>query len=417
MIHSSARRAALQALRTWRTQNQLADAVLSSVLTASVLGASDRGFAQELFYGVLRNLTLLDFWINQLRSSRLNADLRDIVRLGLYQLFLLGVSEHAAVFESVQIAPVRNRGLINAILRSATRQRAALEKLARQEPLSVRLSHPEFLVERWEKAFGQTETAELCAWNNEPPRIYARINTLMISREEFLQTYGDANALPGRPGFVEFATTFPYAALQKGECYIQDPSTALACELLDPQKGDIILDACAAPGGKTSLIAALMENDGTILACDREAGRLSVLQENLERLGVTIGRVMRHDWRSGAVPPALAAIAPVDRLLIDAPCSNTGVMRRRVDVRWRLRPEEFARMQTQQVSIVRSAMELLQPGGILVYSTCSLEGEENSGVIERVTAELPLRLEQERVYLPFRDGCDGAYVARLIKAS
>lgn len=416
MIHSSARRAALQALRTWRTQNQLADAVLSSVLTGSVLGASDRGFAQELFYGVLRNLTLLDFWINQLRSSRLNDDLRDIVRLGLYQLFLLGVSEHAAVYESVQIAPVRNRGLINAILRSATRQRDELEKLARQEPLSVRLSHPDFLVERWEKAFGPAEAAELCAWNNERPQIYARINTLKISREEFLQTYKDAKALPGRPGFVEFAATFPHEALQKGECYIQDPSTTLACELLDPQKGDIILDACAAPGGKTGLIAAMMENDGTILACDRDAGRLSVLQENLARLGVTIGRVTRHDWRSGALPPALMAIAPFDRVLIDAPCSNTGVMRRRVDVRWRLRPEEFARMQEQQISIIRSAVGLLQPGGVLVYSTCSLEREENSGVIERVTTEFPLRLEQEKESLPFRDGIDGAYGARLIKA-
>jgi 16S rRNA (cytosine967-C5)-methyltransferase len=126
-------------------------------------------------------------------------------------------------------------------------------------------------------------------------------------------------------------------------------------------------------------------------------------------------RVVRHDWRRGAVPASLAGVAPVDRILIDAPCSNTGVMRRRVDVRWRLRPDEFKRMQSQQLSIVRSAIFFLKPGGVLVYSTCSLEPEENREVVERLVRELPLRLEQEKECLPFRDNFDGAYAARLIK--
>jgi 16S rRNA (cytosine967-C5)-methyltransferase len=403
-------------LRTWRTQQQLADSTISAILEESRLGSSDRGFALELFYGVLRNLSLLDFWIDRLRSATLESDLRDIVRLGLYQLLVLNVPEHAAVYESVQLASARQRGLVNAVLRSATRRREELNRETKQQSLAVQASHPQFLLARWSETFGDAATAALCAWNNKPPRLYARVNTLKVTVEEFLRFHPEAQPVPGRGGFVEFPGLFPHEAVQEGHCYIQDPSTAMACELLEPEQGEIIIDACAAPGGKSCMIAAMMKNDGALIACDREAQRLQILEENLARLGATMARVVPHDWRSGTIPERLAGIGLVDRILVDAPCSNTGVMRRRVDVRWRLRANEFERMQKQQISIVRSAIPLLKPKGVLVYSTCSLEPEENREVVQRLITELPLRLDEEKDSLPFRDNFDGAYAARLIKS-
>jgi 16S rRNA (cytosine967-C5)-methyltransferase len=414
----SARRAALAALRQWQTKKQFADSVLSSVLSVQELGASDRAFVQELFYGVLRYVTLLDFWIGRLRSSRLTADLRDILRLGLYQLLLLNLPGHAAVYESVELAPARNRGLVNAILRSASRQRESLRAAASRQPLAVRTSHPEFLVDRWQNSFGSDATAELCGWNNEPPHVYARINHLKIDDREFGRTYPDARSVPGKPSFVEFSTSFPHEALASGYCYIQDPSTALSCELLDPQPGERILDACAAPGGKTGLLAAMMQNRGTIEACDRDPRRLQVLQENLIRLGVEISRPFCHDWKSDRDSLALKSAGLFDRILVDVPCTNTGVMRRRADVRWRLQPGDFCRMQEQQLCILNAVAPLLRPQGVLVYSTCSLEPEENEHVVKQLLASAPNSWRQEaiQISLPFRDGQDGAYAARLIRS-
>lgn len=415
MAPHSARRAALLALRNWRTRKQLADSVIAAILEQSPLGSSDRGFALELFYGVLRNLSLLDFWISRLRTGSLAPELRDVVRLGLYQLLVLQVPEHAAVFETVELVAARHRGLINGILRSSTRRQQELKALARQQPLALRASHPDFLIDGWNAHFGSDATAALCEWNNQRPRLYARINTLKVNTADFFHLYKQAQPLAGLTDFVEFPEDFPRDALQAGHCYIQDPSTALACELLSVQPGETILDACAAPGGKSSLIASLMKNNGRLFACDREESRLRILEQNFTSLGVTMARVIRMEWGGSGERKDLETVGPVDRLLVDAPCSNTGVMRRRVDVRWRLNPDEFARMQGEQIAIVRSSLSFLKPGGVLVYSTCSLEPEENRDVVRILTNELPLKLEAEKECLPFREGFDGAYAARLVK--
>jgi 16S rRNA (cytosine967-C5)-methyltransferase len=208
----------------------------------------------------------------------------------------------------------------------------------------------------------------------------------------------------------------PSIALDQGHCYMQDPSTPIACDLLSAKPGEKILDACAAPGGKTSYVAELMQNEGAIVACDRDAQRLEILKANMTRLGMNIVQTVQHDWTRKHAPAEIAAAAPFDRILLDAPCSNTGVMRRRVDVKWRLQPADFDRMQQQQVEILRSLVPLLKPDGVLVYSTCSLEPEENERVVQWLVAEMPaFRLEAERCSLPFRDGFDGAFAAKLIR--
>jgi 16S rRNA (cytosine967-C5)-methyltransferase len=415
MTRSSARRVALNALQRWRKSRDAANVIVARLFDEMSLSAIDRGFALEMFYGVLRNLTLLDFWIAQLRRSHVDLNLRDILRLGLYQLLLLETPEHAAVNETVGLAGTRGRELINAVLRTAIRRRNELCSVAADQPLSVRESHPQFLIARWQENFG-TETAEaLCRWNNQPPWIYGRVNRMKIGREKFLQLYPNAQPVSGNDDFVAFEP-FPDAAIERDQCYIQDPSTAIACRVLDPQPGEKLLDACAAPGGKTAYLAERMENRGFIAACDRAPERLAVLDENMKRLGAAIVETFPIDWTCDRVPEKIAAAAPFDRVLVDAPCANTGVMRRRVDVRWRLTPADFKRMQERQIKIVQAVLPLLKPGGVLVYSTCSLEPEENEHVVQHLLAEMSiLRAEQETRSLPFRDGFDGAFAVRLLK--
>jgi 16S rRNA (cytosine967-C5)-methyltransferase len=411
VAQTSARGVALAALRTWRTKKQFADAVISNALAKTALQPADRAFAVELFYGVLRNLTLLDFWIRSLRRGHVDVDLRDLLRLGLYQIFITKTPEHAAVYETVEIAPKGQSAIVNAVLRSAARDRQELQEKTASQPLHVRTSHPRFLIERWEEQFGTDAAEALCVWNNQPPPIYARINRLKIDREAFLERYRNARTLPNVSNFVELSSLGQ--TLDQGDCYVQDPSTSLACELLQPKPGEKILDACAAPGGKTGYIAELMENQGLIVGCDREPGRLKALDENLSRLDVRIAKIVCHDWAKPISPQEILSEAPFDRILIDAPCSNTGVMRRRVDVRWRLKPADFVRMQMRQVEIARAVFPLLKPGGILVYSTCSLEREENEDVVQELIRTMSiLQLEEERRSIPFQDNFDGAFAAR-----
>jgi 16S rRNA (cytosine967-C5)-methyltransferase len=415
MAQRCARETALVALRLWRQERFFADSIISGLFAKAQLTASDRAFALELFYGVLRNLTLLDFWIGCLRASRIETDVREILRLGLYQILILKTPEYAAVYETVALAPQKQRPIVNAILRAATRQRSELLARADAEPLSVRTSHPEFLIERWRQHFGPDQTEELCKWNNVPPRVYGRINRLKIDPGMFLQLYPDSQPLSDNSDFVQL-NSLPAAALESGHCYIQDPSTVVACELLDPKPGEKILDACAAPGGKTTYLAQLMQDRGTIVACDRDAQRLQIVNDNVARLGATIIHPAHHDWLREDLPREIASIEPFDRVLVDAPCTNTGVMRRRIDVRWRLQPDNFSRMADEQFVITCAALRLVKPGGVLVYSTCSLEPEENQRVVRRLLSELPgLSLEAERGLLPFSDGFDGAFGAKLLK--
>jgi len=381
------------------------------LLSEVALQPSDRAFAVELFYGVLRNRTLLDFWTGALRTARIDIDLRDLLRLGLYQLFIAKTPEHAAVYETVELASNRHRPVVNGILRSAVRRKRELQTKAKSQALTVRFSQPAFLIERWEREFGEKQSKALCEWNNRPPTIYARINQLKIDCQRFLARYREASSLPKAPNFVELAS--PTEAIAQGDCYVQDPSTAIACELLEPRPDEKILDACAAPGGKTSYLAELMKNEGSLVAVDREPKRLRLLADNLNLLGVKIATVVCHDWTQDKIPKAIYSQGPFDRILIDVPCSNTGVTRRRVDVRWRLKPSDFKRMQARQIEIARAVLPLLKPGGMLVYSTCSLEHEENEDVVHHLLQTISvLTLEEEQRSLPFRENFDGAFAAR-----
>jgi 16S rRNA (cytosine967-C5)-methyltransferase len=404
-----------------RVESLLDDALAPA---AAPLSPQDRALAQELVFGVVRRRATLDWLIARRTDGRTQkAGLQVLLRLGLYQLFWLDrIPDHAAVHETVALAKRHDfgpqAGFVNAVLRACLRERPAieheLEDLKRTAP-HLGHSHPEWLCTRWEKAWGREPLLRLLEWNNTPPALYLRANTLkttaagLVSRlanELVPSTLRRFDWIPGdlmvEPKSLPALNSL--ACFRDGLFYVQDPSTLLAVQLLDPRPGETILDACAAPGGKTTAIADAMQNRGTIVAEDTDATRLPLVAENCARLGVT------------CVQAGSPALSHFDRVLVDAPCFNTGVLRRRVDLRWRVTPAELQRLAALQRSLLRRAADRLKPGGALVYSTCSLEPEENRAVVDAFLAAQPgFTLEIDRLLTPFTDGVDGAYAARLRK--
>ena len=405
------RQSCIRALLEWEKGKHFSDEILHTALEREPLRPLDRAFFMETFFGVLRNLSRLDFLIGRLREAHIDAQTRAILRLGLYQIFHMRTADHAAVNETVNLA-VRARGLVNAVLRRALREKAALESALAAAGPAVATSHPEFLLARWNAAFGPDATRLLCEWNNRPADVHVRANELRVTPGELLRSAPSAEPSPAHPLAIR-VKQIPYSWIAHGLCYVQDPSTLMACDLLAPQPGDFVLDACAAPGGKTTYLAQLMRNEGRIVACDLYESRVARLRENIARLDVTIAQAIQHDCMQAGPPLTPGSF---DRILVDAPCSNTGVIRRRVDVRWRLTDEDFIRMPAQQLALLRRTATLLKPGGSLVYSTCSLEPEENERVVEQALAAIPgLRFLESRRTLPFADAVDGAFAAKFTR--
>jgi 16S rRNA (cytosine967-C5)-methyltransferase len=389
----------------WEKGPDFADAILHEALDENRFSTLDRSLFMEIFYGVIRYRRTLDFLIGKLREEESDARTRQALRIGLYQLLRMRVAQHAAVNETVDVAG-RSRAVVNAVLRRFLREESQLLESLERAPVGVRLSHPEVLVERWTRQFGERDTAALCEWNNHPADILVRVNELKVTVGELMKA-GGGKPVEAHPLMLRMEK-LPIPWIVSGLCYVQDPSTLMACEMLDPQPGERVLDACAAPGGKTSYLAQMMKNDGRITACDVSADRLVRLRENLDRLSVTNVQVRKADW----LRPMAQEKEKFDRILVDAPCSNTGVIRRRVDVRWRLGQQDFARMPEVQFNLVKNLSALLKPGGTLVYSTCSMEPEENEEVVRRIAREVPgLKFREASRTLPFRDQTDGAFAA------
>ena len=405
--------------------------LLERAFAKGPMSPPDRGLAQELAFGVVRWEKALDWLIAQKTRERpAKPALEILLRLGLYQLFWLDrIPDHAGVNETVELAKrvgfKSQAGFINAVLRACLRERDPMrQKLAdlRDRDPATGLSHPEWLYQRWRERYGDADTRRLMEWNNQPPPTYARVNVITTNAAK-LQDAWKSEGVQFQPrsfDWVPANTIFellehpPLSSLksfQDGWFYIQDPSTLLSVHELAPRPAETILDMCAAPGGKTTYVAALINNQGKIAATDLSPGRLELVHQNIARLGVTCVTV--EPW-SAAI--SQSAPASFDRILLDVPCSNTGVMRRRVELRWRIRSEELARLVKEQRDLLEHASQLVKPGGTIVYSTCSLEPEENTETIQTFLASHPnFKLERERTLLPFRDGVDGAYAARLMR--
>lgn len=403
----NAREVTLDLLEQWPHARRLADELLDERLAKATLSGPDRALVTELFYGCLRHKLALEFLLSRQAVKAPRPVVAEIIKLGLYQLFFLKTPPHAAVNETVALAKHRaspsEARFVNAVLR-----RADFGALAKADPW-VRCSHPRWLWERWSARWGSEMTGKLCEWNNTPPSLYVRLNTLKAAQvPEGLALAATEHPLGWR--VTEAGGFFQSAAWRDGFFYAQDPSTLIAVDVLDPQPGESVLDLCAAPGGKTTYMAQRMENRGRIVAMDVSATRLGRVGENCRRLGVSIVATMAC---SGTKPEHCLRNEWFDRVLVDAPCSNTGVMRRRPDLRWRIEATEIGKLAVLQEKLLKSAAAMVRHGGLLVYSTCSLESEENERVAERFRALNPeFSLEATRSTFPPRDGMDGSFVAR-----
>ncbi len=410
-----------------RPNGEFTEILLDRALGSAALAAPDRGLCHELVLGIVRWQATLDWLIARKTSGReQKSALQDLLRLGLYQIFWLDrIPAHAAVNETVEMAKRAGfgpqAGFINAVLRGFLREADATQKLLAdlktQQP-ALGHSHPEWLYDRWKNRWGAERAAQLMSWNNTAPRNYARVNTLRTTAADLIEQWREERVdydfktcdWTGENLAFELKSHPPLTALKSfrnGGFYVQDPGTLLAVRDLDPQPGEAILDLCAAPGGKTTFIAQLVNNQSRIVALDVSGERLKMIQENCARLGVTCVEAAAS---SSFIPHP----SSFDKILVDAPCSNTGVMRRRADLRWRVQPAEIERLRATQLHLLRQAAPWLKPGGILVYSTCSLEPEENCEVVREFLAEHKgFKADRERELLPFVDDVDGAYVTRL----
>lgn len=424
------REIALQVLKR-RPGGPFIEEILEETLGPARLAPADRALCQELVYGLVRWQATLDWLIGRKTANRPQKPiLQNILRLGLYQIFWLDrIPNHAAVHETVQLAKDNGyhsqAGFVNALLRGYLREEAATQVLLKELKTSqpaLGYSHPEWLVQRWVRRWGLESAGQLMSWNNTPPKTFARVNTLKTEAGRLLTQWREQENVEYdfvRRDWFEENLVFELKAhprlnampsFQQGLFYVQDPSTLLAVNELGAQAGESVLDLCAAPGGKLTAIAQQMRNEGSLMAHDIAPDRLQLIQENCSRLGITCVQTT-----STLHPPPSTLF---DRILIDAPCSNTGVMRRRLDLRWRVTPEEVQRLKQTQLELLRRAAPLLRPGGRLVYSTCSLEPEENGDVVTQFLSETSgFSLEHSRELLPFEHQVDGAYVARLKRAS
>lgn len=399
---------------------------------AHPLSSEDRRLVTELAYGCVRRRGTLDWVIERCagrRVERISAGLRDILRMGVYQLLYLDrIPAYAAVHEAVELAklhgPRGSEKFVNAVLRKAPKSAQDLRfPLRNGKPalhISLAHSHPLWLVERWIRKWGEKETEEICAASNSSPPLTVRINSIRTDRERLIEKLAAEGARavpnPGHPSAVDIVelpgSLEALAAFRGGLFQVQDVSGMRVADLLAPQSGERIADLCAAPGGKSTAIAELMADRGEVWCMDLSAEKLRKVEENVQRLGLksirtVVGNVLCAEERLGTIQ--------FDRVLVDAPCSNTGVLRRRPEVRWRLKGSDIGRLAKKQVALLTAAGAFVRRGGVLVYSTCSIEPEENDGVVKAfLSACARFTLDKEIRFFPHRSGCDGGYAVRMV---
>ena len=438
------RTAAVEILCLWATTHNPVDHLYQT--TAPRLAEIDRGLVKTLVYGVLRHKQYLDHIIRRFSRHPLRKmKVRTLMtlRLGVFQLLLLSrIPESAAVNATVNTLKAAGQpgwlvGFVNGLLRAVARERTTLptpETLAAAEP--PLLNHPDWLVQRWQARFGDPLTREICRCNNTEPPLTLRTNTRRTGRALLRARFEQSgivveNGRYSPPALVVPAFPGAVAALPgyaEGQFQVQDEAAQLASLLITPLPARCrVLDGCAGLGGKTSHLAELLPAGGTLVAVEPDRRRYGLLRENLARLGLG-GSV--DALRTDLAQFAATRPAPFDAILIDAPCSGTGVIRRHPDIRWNRQPEDLATHRQDQLQLLAIAARLLKPGGVLVYATCSLEPEENEQTVAHFRERHPdFTIDPAGPLLPEAarrlvdadgcfhptpaDGLDGFFAARL----
>lgn len=409
------------------------------------LSEVDRALVTEVVNGVLRWQYRLDWILRQLyvgEYGNLIPDVKNNLRASTYQLLYLDkIPAYAVLNEAVEIAKTKfnqkTANLINAILRNFLRQQKKLEYLEMQlnilDRIAVRYSHPKWLIQRWIEFWGIDNVEPLCEHNNSRPRISVRINRLAADVESFLRTLEENNIVnevhKDFPDFVwidDFSEFRKLDFLKRGWVSVQDVSAGIPVILLDPQPGETVLDMCAAPGGKAGYIAEKMQNEGFIIGIERHYSRAKFLYENLGRLGTRVTHILCAD--SLQLPMKIQ----FDRVLIDAPCTGFGVLNKRVDLKWKRTMQDIENMKRLQVQLLESAAGVVKPNGIIIYSTCTIDPDENEQVVKEFLGKntgfhleepgdnIPKQYLSQKYFIrtfPHMHNMDGTFAARLRKTN
>ncbi len=439
-----ARQLAFEALCQIERRGAYADIALDRVLRQHPQpeATQAKSLATELVYGITRQRRTLDALLAKFAKktpANQRLELRLLLELGAYQLcYLERISSPVAIYETVELAKRSGlsglAGVVNGILRSLDRAKQSGTLWDGIDSLGDRYSFPDWLVSLWEGEYGIETTARLCAWFNRPPHIDVRVNTLRASVAQVAAAMQEAGIAVETIPYVPSALRLPPGAgaiaqlpgYTEGWWSVQDASAQLATWLLDPQPGEVAIDACAAPGGKATHIAERMGDRGTVWACDLHPSRLQRVERNAARLGLTSLRL-----RSGDSRTRQDFIGIADRVLADVPCSGLGTLHRHADARWRQGLTDAQALPKLQGELLEAAAAWVKPGGVLVYSTCTLHAAENEGVVTQFLAAHPLwRLDLPRTLpsfselaapegwiriLPCDRAMDGFFMARLVR--
>lgn len=421
---ANSRLLAVKALLKVHTDNAYSNLTLNTVLKESDATHQEKIFATALFYGVLERQITLDFILNSLLKSPLKKTppfTAEVLRTGLLQIMYMdSVPDFSAVDEAVKLVKrskeSRNAGFVNAVLRNVLRNGASLPNGNSNEALSVRYSCPESIIKSLVSDYGIDDTVNFLEETLKAPPLTIRVNTVKTTLEE-LKSVLEKQGVSVKMGVIDnsfdLTATDSIEALigfKEGYFHVQDSASQAVCSVLQPEKGQRVLDICAAPGGKSFTLAQLMENSGQIVACDLYEHRVSLVAKGAERLGLDIITAKTAD--AGTFEPEFGEF---DCILCDVPCSGLGIIRRKPDIKYK--PfEDFSSLEHIQQKILNNAKKYLKSKGKLLYSTCTLRKSENEKQIEKFLKDnRDFSLRYEHTYMPHKDKTDGFYCALLVK--
>ncbi|HET7579615.1 MAG TPA: 16S rRNA (cytosine(967)-C(5))-methyltransferase RsmB [Bacillales bacterium] len=442
MAKQTAREAALDLLVKIEKNEAYSNLLMNKAIEANHFDPKDTALFTRLVYGTVQRRNTLDFYLDTFLKKSPEQWVRVLLRLAVYQMaYLDRVPDRAVLHESVEIAKRRGHkgiaGLVNGVLRSIQRQGLPNPSDTENslDQLAVETSHPAWLLEQWLSEYDRETVLNICEANNTLPSVTVRTNTVKITRDQLLEKLEDEGieAVPGT--LAPEAIRVEKGAVQHTKCFqdglftIQDESSMLAAHALDVQEGMNVLDGCAAPGGKTTHIAQLMDNTGSVTALDLHKHKVKLIEQQANRLGLTNVTAEALDSRKAEERFPEEAF---DRILVDAPCSGFGVIRRKPDIKWGKTSADIERLTMVQTDILEALAKLLKPGGKLVYSTCTIEKKENEGIVAAFLKRHPhfsldqtlsnclpesaashIKEEGQLQILPQDFGTDGFYIAKL----